>query len=92
MLEKIANVLSADSINVQYAGQLKGVDGVKAIENAQSDVFIIAKASPRSYSTSTIPTCQVPVTLNVLVRADVDYNGVNYLDVTSKVMNVLENW
>lgn len=34
----------------------------------------------------------MPVTLNVLVRADVDYSGVNYLDVTSKVMNVLEHW
>lgn len=55
-------------------------------------MFIIAKSSPRSYSTATIPTCQINVQLNVLVRADVDYNGVNYLDVTSKVMNVLENW
>lgn len=92
VLGKVANALSATGINVQYTGQLKGTDGVKALENADSDVFIIAKSSPRSYSTATIPTCQIGVTLNVLVRADIDYNGVNYLDVTSKVMDILENW
>ena len=92
VIEKVTSALSATGANVQYAGQLQATEGVKALENANSDVFIIAKASPRSYSTATIPTCQIGVTLNVLVRADVDYNGVNYLDVTSKVMDILENW
>lgn len=92
VLAKVAAVLSADGVNVQYTGQLQAVDGIKALENASSDVFIIAKSSPRSYSTATIPTCQINVTLNVLVRADVDYTGLNYLDVTSKVMNILQHW
>ena len=92
VIEKVTSALSATGANVQYAGQLQATEGVKALENADSDVFIIAKASPRSYSTATIPTCQIGVTLNVLVRADVDYNGVNYLGVTSKVMDILENW
>lgn len=30
--------------------------------------------------------------LNVLVRADIDCKGANYLDVTSKVMNILQHW
>lgn len=34
VLDKVANVLSADGLNVQYTGQLKGVDGIKALENA----------------------------------------------------------
>ena len=89
---KVTGVLSADIANVQYAGQLQAVDGIKSLEDASSDVFIIAKSSPRSYSTATIPTCQIDVQLNVLVRADVDYNGVNYLSVTDKVMNVLQHW
>ena len=92
VLAKVTSVLSADIANVQYAGQLQAVDGIKAFEDASSDVFIIAKSSPRSYSTATIPTCQIDVQLNVLVRADVDYNGVNYLAVTDKVMNVLQHW
>ena len=57
VLEKVASVLSADGINVQYTGQLKASEAVKAVESASSDVFIIAKSSPRSYSTATIPTC-----------------------------------
>ena len=92
VLAKVAAVLSADGVNVQYTGQLKATDGIKALENASSDVFIIAKSSPRSYSTATIPTCQINLTLNVLVRADSDYTGMNYLDVTSKVMNILQHW
>lgn len=92
VIGKVASALSATGISVQYARQLQATEGVKALENSSSDVFVIAKASPRSYSTATIPTCQIPVSLNVLVRADVDYNGVNYLDVTSKVMDILENW
>ncbi len=92
VLAKVASVLSAAGVDVQYAGQLQAVNGIKALENASSDVFIIAKSSPRSYSTATIPTCQIDVQLNVLVRADVDYNGVNYLAVTDKVMNVLQHW
>lgn len=92
VLAKVAGVLSADIANVQYAGQLQAVDGIKSLEDASSDVFIIAKSSPRSYSTATIPTCQIDVQLNVLVRADTDYTGMNYLDVTSKVMNILQHW
>ena len=92
VLGKMTDALSSCTANMQCVGQLMGVDGVKALENADSEVIIIAKASPRSYSTSTIPTCQVPVELNVLVRADVDATGANYLDVTSKVTDVLEHW
>lgn len=67
---------------VQLVGQLDVVEGVKAIEASDSDVIIIAKASPRSYSTPTIPTCQIDVQVTALVRADIDYNGMNYLAVS----------
>lgn len=92
VLSKVAGTLSACNITVQYTGQLKATDAVKGIENASSDVFIIAKSSPRSYSSATIPTCQINVTLNTLVRADIDYNGMDYLTVTDKVMNILQHW
>ena len=93
VLAKVSNVLSAAGVeNIQYFGQLGACENVKGIENADSDVIIIAKSSPRAYSTATIPTCQIDVQLNVLVRADVDFNGVNYLAVTNKVMDVLQHW
>lgn len=93
VLEKVSSKLSTAGIqNVQVYSQLNAYDDVKGIEDANSDVMIIAKSSPRSYSTATIPTCQIDVQLNVLVRADVDFNGANYLAVTNQIMNVLQHW
>lgn len=78
--------------NVQLVGQLDAVEGVKGIESSECDVIIIAKASPRSYSTPTIPTCQINVDVTALVRADIDYNGKNYLAVSDELMNVFQHW
>lgn len=77
---------------VQLVGQLDAVEGVKGIEVSDSDVIIIAKSSPRSYSTPTIPTCQINVDVTALVRADIDYNGMNYLSVSDELMNVFQHW
>ena len=77
---------------VQLVGQLDAVEGVKGIEASDSDVIIIAKASPRSYSTPTVPTCQINVDVTALVRADIDYNGKNYLAVSDELMNVFQHW
>lgn len=77
---------------VQLVGQLDAVEGVKGIESSESDVIIIAKASPRSYSTPTIPTCQINVDVTALVRADIDYNGKNYLAVSDKMMDIFQHW
>lgn len=83
VLAKVSDALKAAGIrNVQTFGQLGAYESVKGIENADGDVLVIAKSSPRSYATATIPTCQVEVQLNALVRADVDYNGAGYLAVT----------
>lgn len=93
VLAKVSNALSAAGIvNIQFFSQLGAYEDGKGIENADDGVIIIAKSSPRSYSTATIPTCQIDVQLNVLVRADIDYNGINYLAVTSKAIDVLQHW
>ena len=52
----------------------------------------MAKASPRQYESPTIPTCRIDLTVNVLVRADLDWNGKKYLDVISETTSVLEQW
>lgn len=93
VLYKISSALAGSGVgNVQTLAQLRASEGVKATEKADADVYIVAKSSPRSYSTATIPTCQIDISLNVLVRADVDYNGAGYLGVTSKIMDVLQHW
>ena len=55
-------------------------------------MIIIVKASPRSYSTPTVPTCQIDLQVNALVRADIDYNGMNYLAVSDKMMDIFQHW
>ena len=92
MLEKKTLAVIGEMLNnagiekVQLVGQLDAVDGVKGIESSDSDVIIVAKASPRSYATPTIPTCQIQIDVTALVRADIDYNGMNYLAVSDKMM------
>lgn len=62
VLAKVSNALSAAGIqNVQTFGQLGTCEDVKGIENADSDVIIVAKSSPRQYGTPTIPTCQIEI-------------------------------
>ena len=93
VLAKIESRLNDAGIEkVQLVGQLDAVEGVKGIEASDSDVIIVAKASPRAYSTPTIPTCQIDVQVSALVRADIDYNGMNYLAVSDKLMDIFQHW
>lgn len=93
ILDKIGKVLEEAGIDsIQLMGQLGAVEGVKGIEQSNADVVIVAKSSPRSYSTPTIPTCQIDVQVTALVRADIDYNGKKYLDINEELMNVFQHW
>lgn len=67
-------------------------NAVKGIENGDNDVIVVVRTQPRQYSTPTIPTCQLNFDINVLVRADTDYSGKTYLDVTDAIMGVLQHW
>ena len=90
---KIESALSSlgDNIKLQTVCQLSpSVE--KQTEDPDTNVFVIVKAQPRSYSTATIPTCEVPVTVTALVRADVDYQGQLNFDVLSKLLDVYEHW
>ena len=79
-------------LDAQYAGQLNADQFVKGLESGVKPVIIMAKSAPRQYTSPTIPTCQIEVTVNVLARADLDWNGMKYLDVISKATSVLEQW
>lgn len=93
VIAKLNGVLESTGItNIQMVGQLQSVEGVKGLEQTNSDVIVVVKSSPRSYATPTIPTCQIAVQVTALVRADIDYNGMNYLEVTNKLMEVFQHW
>ena len=62
------------------------------VEKESSDGMVVVKTQPRQYSSPTIPTCEIVVGVNVTIRADIDYNGMTYLDVADKIMNVLSQW
>lgn len=87
---KISSALSACGLeHIQIMDQLSTTpDELKAVERTEADALVVVKASPRSYSTATIPTCSIPVTVNVLIRADKDWNGANYISVTDKILQL----
>ena len=80
IISKIADALSRAGIaDIQIVGQLQSAEELKAVEEADTGGTIVVKASPRSYSTPTIPTCSVGVEIAAVIRADKDYNGLTYL-------------
>ena len=93
ILSKISSALSAEGIaDVRLVGQLTAAAGVKGLENAEDSVIVIAKSSPRSYATPMIPTATINVDVSILVRADVDYSGKSYLDVSNLLMGIFQRW
>lgn len=92
-MEKIEAALQAAGVStIQVVGSLQPEPGQKMVEKADADGVVVLKASPRSYSSPTIPTCEIAVGVNATIRADVDYNGMKYLDVAGKIMDVLQRW
>lgn len=92
VLSKIGGKLEQAGItDFQLISRLSAVEGVKGLEQGHG-VIVIVRSSPRSYSTPTIPTCQIDVQVSVLVRADIDYNGLKYIDVTNAIIDIFQKW
>lgn len=93
VIDKIKSALSSCVESVQVFGQLQSTpDELKGMEDSKADAFVAVKASPRSYSTATIPTCEIQVQVNAVIRADKDFDGKTYLDANNAMMEVFENW
>ena len=93
--DTITAVLTENGIaDIQVVGSLQpsAVNELKAVENADAHGLVIVKAAPRQYESPTIPTCEIEIGVTANIRADVDYNGMSYLDVASKIMSVLQRW
>ena len=50
------------------------------------------KAFPRTYETPTIPHAEIQIQMSLAVRSDMDYNGRDYLAITTMLSNMLQKW
>lgn len=94
--KKIVNKLNAlleenkiEGVQVTSSFQ---ISEIKAIQQSGMSSYIVVKASPRSYASPTVPTSTIDCGISLTVRADVDYNGKNYLDLADMLMKQYEIW
>lgn len=91
VLDKIDGIFKQNGIkDYQLYGSLQP-EILKGVET-ESAILVVVKASPRSYSSPTVPTCQIDFEVQLTLRADIDYGGKNYLDVCDLLMNQYETW
>ena len=78
---------------VQVIGTWQATDEttLKGNEDKPKAVLVV-KAFPRSYDTPTIPDAVFQVEVSLAVRTDIDFNGKTYLDITTLVSDVLQDW
>jgi hypothetical protein len=89
VIDKLNDAL--EGVQVQFIGMWQTDDGEKACENGASAVVAV-KAYPRAYDTPTIPDASIAVDISLAVRSDVDFGGLTYLDLTTKIQEVLQTW
>lgn len=58
----------------------------------KNEILMTVVASPRQYETPTIADARIDFSLNLIVRADVDFNGKNWRNVTRIVQEKLQEW
>lgn len=89
----VLNGLFNDYEDIQIVGCWKtgDDDNIKGEEDTNLCVIGV-KTSPRAYETPTIPYASMTTTISMAVRADVDFNGINYLEITSRISDALQRW
>ena len=61
-------------------------------ESPESKLILVLKVHPRGYETYTIPTAQFAIDVSLIARADVDYDGLSYLQATEIMIDTLHVW
>lgn len=64
---------------------------LKASEGLDTGVLVV-KVSPREYDTPMVPSCRLNCTLSLSLRADIDFSGKNYLEITDMLVEELEKF
>ena len=78
VINAIKEKLSEKNITTIAVKGILQTSETKGLEQDNSDGYILVKATPRQYSTPTVPECQINIRIALTLRADVDYNGVTF--------------
>ena len=95
VIDKLSSTLSAsgiDDIQIVGAWQPSEDDEVKGLEDGTMAGLLTVKTYPRQYDTPTIPDGSMQVEITLLSRADVDWQGTNWLSATDAVNDVIQAW
>ena len=95
VIDKFSNALSAvgiDDIQIVGAWQPSEGDEVKGLEDGTKAGLLTVKTYPHQYETPTIPDGMMQVDVVLVSRADVDWQGTNWLSATDAVNDVLQAW
>ena len=92
VIDKFIEVLPTGSgVSVIGIWQPAGDNQVKG-EEGKPNALLAVKAYPRTYETPTIPDAEFQIDVSLAVRSDEDYNGMNYLEITSLISDALQDW
>lgn len=94
ILNAIQDKLTENNITgIQLSGSLQTEENnIKAKENGSSTGYLIVKVNPRQYSSPTIPECEIPISVALTVRSDIDFDGKTYMDVFGVLISIFEQW
>lgn len=93
IIDKLTTNLSAyPNIKIIGAWQTADEGEVKGLDDDESEGIVAVKVNPRQYETPTIPDAEVGANVTLVVRADVDKTGINYLDVTDIISSTLHEY
>jgi len=91
IIDKFTTLLT--NYNIQIIGSWQASAGIlKSVEDDTKNGTLVVKVFPRSYQTPTIPDANIVCELNLIVRADMDKDGMTYLSICDVITAPLQNW
>lgn len=96
IIQNFETALSAEGMlsSIQMIGAWQPAEegDIKALEDKIKDGVVVVKVQPRQYETPTIPDAEMQVNVNLMMRADVDATGSQYLQATSILQDTMHKW
>lgn len=95
VIDKLKDAFAEANVDgIQFVGVWQAAEdgNVKALEDGTSASILAVKVYPRTYETPTIPDGQFQVDVSLIVRADADSTGQDYMALTEIVSGILHAW
>ena len=99
MIEKKIEDKIGEKIEAAFTD--KGIDSFQILkawscaeqtEDKDASVIVVLKVHPRGYETYTVPTATFPIEVTLIARADIDFDGIGYIEVTEALFDTLHVW